>query len=185
MTKINLLPWREELRAERQKQFIVMLVGAAVIGVGVWLVGHMHFSAQIDHQRYRNQILQNEIKVLDEKIVKIRDLEKTKQQLISRMNVIQDLQQGRPLAVRLLYQLAMTVPEGVSLNSFSQSGENLTLQGVAESNARVSSYMESIDASEDLGSPKLNGIDVQTTDAGRVSNFSMVAKQLTDRNDKK
>ncbi len=184
MTRINLLPWREERRKERQKQFIVMLVVAALLGAGVWAVGHWHYEALIANQQHRNRILENEIKLLDQRIAKIKDLETVKANLIARMEVIQQLQQGRPQVVHLFHQLVTTLPDGVYLTSVKQSGNTITLKGVAESNARISSFMENLDRSDWLAEPKLDVIQVKdvksrtaNSSPSRISEYTLLVKQ--------
>ncbi len=179
MTRINLLPWREELKKQRQNQFIAMLVAGALAGAAVWGAGHAYYGDLIDHQRHRNAMLQTEIKKLDAQIVKIKDLESTKRQLISRMNVIQQLQQGRPQVVHLFHELATTLPDGMYLTTFEQKGSNLTIRGVAESNARISSYMERLDGSDWLDDPHLDVIQVKDAGGRRSSEYTLRVKQVT------
>lgn len=177
MTRINLLPWREELRKQRQQAFIAMLALAAVVGAGVWGLGHLYLDGQITHQNSRNALLQNEIKELDVKIAKIRDLEETKRQLLSRMNVISSLQQGRPQIVRVFHELVTTLPEGVYLTSVKQAGTAMTLAGAAESNARISSYMENLDGSNSFQGSKLNVIQVKDANGRRISEYTLSVQQ--------
>src|SRR5690625_2592584 len=135
-TRINLLPWREELKKQRQNQLILMLALAFVAGLGVWFAGHSYYDGLISYQNNRNRVLEREIAQLDRRIVKIRELEETKTKLKARMEVVQELQQGRPLVVHMMHQLVTTLPNGVYLTSVRQSGNDITLSGVAESNAR-------------------------------------------------
>lgn len=179
MTRINLLPWREELRKERQKQFVGMLVLSAILGGVVWAAGHMHYAGLIDHQNFRNQTLEREIAELQKRIVKIQDLETTKARLIARMNVIGELQQGRPQIVHLFDQLVKTLPDGVHLISLKQSGQKINLTGSAESNARISSFMENLDRSAWLADPHLEVIEVKSSAAVRVSEYKLTVQQET------
>lgn len=182
-TRINLLPWREELKKERQREFFVALGVAAALGAGVWLGGHTYLTGLIDHHEYRNNMLRTEIKELDRKIAKISDLEKVRDQLNSRMEVIQNLQRGRPQIVYLFEEMVQTLPEGLYLESLRQNGQNLTLTGVGQSNARVSSYMERLDRSDWLRDPDLSVIEVRERSGTRVSNFTLRVKQTTpDKN---
>lgn len=177
MTRINLLPWREELRKERQQQFVIMLIAGAVLGAATWGLGHLHFQGLIEHQEYRNSVLQGEIKRLEAQIVKIRELESTKRQLISRMEVIQKLQQGRPQIVHLFHQLATTLPDGMYLTKVAQKGDSLVVEGVADSNARVSSYMENLDRSDWMTDPHLDVIQVTDDKGRRLSRYTLRVKQ--------
>lgn len=178
-TRINLLPWREELKKQRQTEFYVVLAVAAAVGLSVWLGGRWYLNTEIQHQQQRNEILQDEIRRLDRQIARIRDLERTREQLIARMDVIQNLQKGRPQIVHLFEQLVTTLPDGVFLESVRQQGNNITISGVGQSNARVSSYMEQLDASDWLSNPNLNVIEVRDREGIRVSNFTLRVSQTS------
>ncbi len=148
MAQINLLPWREELRKEQTNQFLVMLGMALAVTALILILVHMHFEGLIDHQKGRNNILDTEIKRLDKELQKIKGLEEKKANLLSRMEIIQSLQQKRPQIVHLFDEIVKTMPEGLHLNSIVQSGNNVTIKGIAESNGRVSAYMRNIDNSD-------------------------------------
>jgi type IV pilus assembly protein PilN len=178
-TKINLLPWRAELREQRKREFGGMLVLALVAGAGVWFGVHTHLNGQIAHQENRNEFLRDEIAQLDKQILKIKDLEKTKQQLLARMQVIQELQQGRPQIVHVFEQLVRTVPDGLYLTKVAESGDKLSIDGMAESNGRISNYMESLEASAWLKNPNLQIIEVKEQGSSRVSRFSMTVQETT------
>ena len=92
MARINLLPWREERRKQRQRQFLTTLGGAAVLMVAVVGFAHTHISGLIEHQHKRNDFLNSEIRALDKKIAEIRELDETKRKLLARMEIIQQLQ---------------------------------------------------------------------------------------------
>ncbi|WP_260292997.1 PilN domain-containing protein [Sedimenticola hydrogenitrophicus] len=181
MAHINLLPWRETLRKKRQKDFgmsvllALILTGAAAGGV------HFYIEDMISHQGARNGYLGQEIAIVDKKIKEIQDLEKQKAQLIARMNVIQSLQGSRPQIVHLFDELVTTIPDGTHLTKLDQKGGAITLNGVAESNARVSAYMRNIDTSAWLGGPSLQVITSTERSKGI---FTLTAKQI-DRNKEK
>ncbi len=180
-TRINLLPWRDELKKQRQTEFYVILAIAAAIGLAVWFGGRSYLNAEIQHQQQRNNILQQEIRQLDRQISRIQDLERTREQLIARMDVIQELQEGRPQVVHLFEQLVTTLPDGVFLESVRQRSGNITITGVGQSNARVSSYMERLDASDWLTDPNLDVIEVRDREGVRVSNFTLQVRQTSPR----
>lgn len=177
MTRINLLPWREELKRERKIQFGIMLGVAAALGVLTWGIGHWHYQGLIDHQEFRNRVLENEIKVLDQRIAKIQDLEETKARLVARMNVIQELQQGRPQIVHLFHELTTTLPEGVYVTAVKQTGNSVSINGVAESNARIASFMERLDRSDWLADPTLDVIQVREEQRRRLSQYTLKVRQ--------
>ena len=176
MAQINLLPWREEQRQEQTRQFAtVTVLSMALTGAIIFLV-HVTFNNQIEHQKYRNKILQDEITTLDASLKQIDELEETKEQLLSRMDVIQSLQQRRPQIVHLFDDFVRTVPEGIFLTSIKQTADQLTIQGVAESNGRVSAYMRNIDASAWMSTPKLKVIETRKGTL-RSSDFTLITSQ--------
>ena len=176
MANINLLPWREEQRKELTQQFlIVMGVCAAFAGIIIFGV-HIFIGNQMDYQNDRNNFLKNEITRLDKELKQIDNLENTKEKLLSRMEVIQSLQQTRPQIVHLFDELVRTVPEGIYLNSIKQKGKNLTIDGIAESNGRVSAYMRNLDASDWMKTPKLKVIKTKKGSL-RSSEFTLITTQ--------
>jgi type IV pilus assembly protein PilN len=179
MTRINLLPWREELRQERQKQFMTMLVLSMVLGAAIVGLIHVQMNAKIDYQNNRNNFLQTEISRLDNEIAEIRELQKVRKSLVERMEVIQDLQASRPSIVHLFTDLVTTVPNGVYLKSLVQTNNSLKLTGEAESNARVSSYMRNLNSSEWLKDPNLDVIEIEDKKVTRISSFILSVKQTS------
>lgn len=170
MTHINLLPWREALKKERQQQFLTALGLAAALAAVGWGGVHVEFQRRVDYQEARNTFLQGEIEKVDKQIKEIENLEKKKKQLIARMESIQTLQQGRPQIVHVFDEFARTLPDGVFLTSVKQVDQALTVEGFGQSNSRISSYMRNLDASDWLADPKLNFIEAQKGAAEAVSN---------------
>jgi len=176
MANINLLPWREEQRQEQTRQFATITALSLVLTAALVFLVHVTFANQIDHQKARNKMLQDEIVILDASLKQIETLEDTKEQLLARMDVIQSLQQRRPQIVHLFDDFVRTVPEGLHLTSIKQDGEQLTVQGVAESNGRVSAYMRNIDSSVWMATPKLKVIETKKGTL-RSSNFTLTTSQ--------
>jgi type IV pilus assembly protein PilN len=175
MAHINLLPWRDQLRKERQKRFFVTLAIAAVVaGLAVGGV-HLHVQTLIDFQAARNSRLQQEIAAADQKIKEIEQLEKRKADLIARMQIIESLQASRPEAVHVFDELVQTIPDGVHLSSFTYKGKAIALAGQAQSNARVSTYMRNLDGSPWFGDPRL--LQIQKT--GTVRTFGLNVGQTS------
>lgn len=179
MTRINLLPWRDELRKEHKRQFFSILLGAAALMLAIIGYTHVHISGNIDDQNSRNSFIQAEIAAVDSKIKEIKELETQKKQLLNRMTVIQDLQTHRPMVVHMLDKLVVALPEGLFLTKFEQSGVELLVEGLAQSNARVSAFMRNLDESEWFDSPRLEVIQVQEKNGSRSSKFTLKVKQLT------
>jgi type IV pilus assembly protein PilN len=155
MAKINLLPWREELRQERQRQFAMSALLTAITGVVIVFLVSLAFDRAINQQNARNQTIQSEINRLQVQIRRIAELEETRARLLSRKQIIEELQASRSLTVEMLDQLAKTIPMGVTLNSISQQGMNLRLAGTSQSNARVSAYLQSLADNELFVDPDL------------------------------
>ncbi|RCX32931.1 PilN domain-containing protein [Thioalbus denitrificans] len=177
MARINLLPWREERRKERQRQFLGMLVGFALLAGAIVLYVHMHIGWMIDDQEARNNYLNQEIAILDKKIKEIQELEKEKARLLAHMKIIQELQANRPVVVHLFDEMVKTIPEGVFYNNLERRGTTLTMRGVAESNTRVSALMRNTEASDWVTSPKLNIIETKRAETARESNFILQVQQ--------
>ena len=177
MAHINLLPWREELRKQKQKEFITTAAISAVFAVLLVFAAHLFVNGKITFQKYRNDFLQTEIDILNKRIKRIEDLESLKQGLLARMNVIQDLQSSRPESVHLMDELVRSLPDGVYINAFTQQGRNLSMQGIAQSNARVSDYMRNIDTSEWFQKPHLEQITTTEANRRRIANFNLRGTQ--------
>ena len=177
MTSINLLPWREALKKQRKQQFMTSLGAAAGVAAVIVLGVHMRVAGQMDNQEARNGYLQQQIDRVERQIKEIDALEKEKQRLLARMNVIQELQQNRPQIVHVFDELVRTLPDGVYLTSIKQNGASLALQGQAQSNARISAYMRNLDASQWFSSPQLSVIEADKkaaeTTGDRSSRFTL------------
>ena len=155
MARINLLPWRQQLRRERQRQFMMSALMTIILSVIlVYLIGVV-FDRRIDHQESRNAMLQSEIRSLESRIAQIERLEQTRERLLSRKRIIEELQASRSLTVELLDKLAKSIPVGVTLNSVRQQGMKVDLSGWSQSNARVSAYLQSLDANDLFLEPEL------------------------------
>lgn len=176
MPRINLLPWREELFREQQKAFGIAAGVTAVAGAAVVVLVLMLINGMISHQQARNAYLTDQIRILDQRIAEIRDLEQQKNTLLARMGVIERLQSSRPEVVHLFDQLVDTLPDGVHMTSFNQREANLEIRGVAQSSARVSAYMRAIEASEYLAITRLDIIQRQRD---RAQEFVLQARQVS------
>ncbi|HEY5776611.1 MAG TPA: PilN domain-containing protein [Xanthomonadales bacterium] len=156
MARINLLPWREEKRKERQRQFMSSMLLTAILGVVLVFFTGFVFDQKISNQQIRNQLVQKEIKLLEVRIKKIEELERTRARLISRKQVIERLQASRSTTVELLDKLAKTIPVGVTLTTVRQQGNDLVLVGSSQSNARVSAYLRELEANDLFLNPQLD-----------------------------
>ena len=178
MTRINLLPWREDLRKQRQQRFLMTMLFSLVVAAAVMFGWRLLVTSQIDYQKQRNEFLRAEIRKVDELLREIEELDKVKARILARMQVIQDLQARRPEAVHLMDELVTTMPEGVHLDSITQAGQNVNLKGRAQSNARVSALMRNTEASPWLANPNLQIVQNKGQDKdATLSEFSLQVQQ--------
>ena len=173
MARINLLPWRAERRANRQKEFYGMLGLAAVGGLVLSFLIWFHYNQQISGQNTRNQFLQAEIQKMEGKIKEIEALDKQKDRLLARKKVIEQLQANRSQMVHLFDSLVRTIPDGVILTSIKQEGDKLTLEGRSQSNARVSTYMRNLEGSGWMTKPDLSIIEAKAGDPALPYAFTL------------
>ena len=173
MIRVNLLPHRAEKRKARQLQFIVLSVLSLVVGAVIVGFVHITISAQISFQERRNNYLKQEISVLDKQIEEIKKLREQTQSLLARKTVVENLQGTRSDVVHLLDQMLRILPEGVYLKSLKQTGYRISLAGYAQSSARVSTLMRSIQDSPWLDSPLLIEVHASTVGGTRLSEFSL------------
>ncbi|MAE23371.1 pilus assembly protein PilN [Pseudomonas indoloxydans] len=185
MARINLLPWREQLREERKQRFLVSLVGVLVVAAGLVFLGDQFLSAAISNQNARNDFIKKEIAVLDARIKEISELRARRQQLLERMKIIQDLQGNRPIIGRVFDQLVRTLPDGVYFTSVKMVGNSIAIIGVAESNNRVSNLMRNLDASEWLTAPNLTEVKAVTAGALDQENVFQLTVQQTQPDQEK
>ena len=169
MPRINLLPWREQERKVRRREFLVALGGAAFAAVVFVLGGKLLYSSWIDSQTAKNNLLKKEIVKLDAQIADIQDLENRKQ----RLEIIEKLQRKRPEIVHLFDELVKTVPEGIYLTQIKETGKKLEMKGVAQSSTRVSTFMRNIDASSWMDNPTLQVVETAKDSATGGSSFTL------------
>jgi type IV pilus assembly protein PilN len=175
MPRINLLPWREQDRKRRRRDFMVA-AGAAVFASGILVVvGKLVYSSWTDAQIEKNNLLKKEIVKLEAQIADIQDLESRKQRLVARMEIIERLQRKRPEIVHLFDELVRTVPEGVYLTQIKESGNKLEIHGVAQSSTRVSTFMRNIDSSVWMDNPVLQVVESATNNPLGGSSFTLFA----------
>ena len=167
MAHVNLLPWRAERRKQREREFFMQLAAAFAIGVAALLLWYFWMDQRIDNQNDRNAYLQTEIKQLDVRIDKIKDLETVREHLLARKQIIEELQADRSQMVHLFDELVKTTPASARLTGLKQAGDSMTLDGVAQSNASVAEYMRNIEASPWMGHADLSKTE-NTHDATRM-----------------
>lgn len=176
-TRINLLPWREMRRREQDRQLLTLSIGAWVLmGLAVFY-GQYHMNGLIEHQNNRNAYLKTEIAKLDKQIKEINELKRRKEALLARMEVIQQLQANRTQIVHVFDDLVRKLPKGVYLTGLSKKRKNITLQGFAQSNARISALMRNLDDSDWFANPNLDVINVTPRGGNRISKFTLRVRE--------
>jgi type IV pilus assembly protein PilN len=179
MAKITLRPWREELRAEKQKQFVVMILGAAIIAGGLVFLWKTDMDSRIAYQQSRNAYIETATKKLDQQIKEIENLKRKRDELLARMQVIQDLQGKRPVIVRVFDELVRTLPDGLFYTDLKRTGERVDIVGMAESNSRVSTLMRQFEESDWFTNPNLSNVSAADSRRAGYSQFNLSVKQET------
>jgi len=183
MARINLLPWREAYREEKKKEFIGIMIVVLVATFGVayfWVSG---VQASITDQNSRNRLLQTEISALDRQVSEIEELRERREELISRMRVIQDLEGTRPVIVRYFDDMVRAVPDGVHLQRMQREGNTIRLEGIAESNNRVSSFMRNLDQSDWFTSPNLSSVVASPAHGEQANSFRLSVRTSAPADD--
>jgi len=178
MPRINLLPWREEDRKRRQRDFLIAMGGAFVAAIAVIAVSMVAFSQMVSFQNDRNVRLKNEVAELDKSITEIDGLERQKERLLARMEIIEQLQRSRPEIVHLFDEMARQLPEGVYLTGVRQTGNSVEVKGVAQSSTRVSALMRQVDGSEWLSDPSVVKVETTERGAARQAEFVVTLRQV-------
>ena len=180
MPRINLLPWREAERKKRQRDFGVAMGGAIVAGVAVVMLTILAYNQMISNQNARNDRLNSEIVELQKSIEEIDGLERQKERLLARMEIIEQLQKSRPEIVHLFDEIVRQLPEGVYLTGMKQTGSRVEIRGVAQSSTRVSALMRQVDASEWMGDPEVERVETKQSGNSRRSEFVVYLKQTRE-----
>ena len=177
MPRINLLPWREADRKKRQRDFGVAMGGGMVAAIVVVLMTLFAFEQMISNQENRNERLTDEIVQLEKSIEEIDGLERQKERLLARMEIIAELQKSRPEIV-LFDEMVRQLPEGVYLTGMKQVGTRIEIRGVAQSSTRVSALMRQIDSSKWLADPEVDRVETTSAGASRKAAFIVYLKQV-------
>lgn len=177
MACINLLPWRESQRKNRAKLFYVALGFSTVLAASIVFYINLCITVLIENQMQRNKYLQGQIAILDKQIRKIEDLEEEKDKLLARMEMIHQLQMSRPQIVRILDGIVRTLPSGIYLENMKRQGHVEVLNGVAESNARISLFMRNLDASPIFQDSRLEIIEKKGKDRDIARKFTLITDE--------
>lgn len=173
MARINLLPWREELRQEKKKEFVTQLVAVCIFTALICFAWVRAVDGSISSQKARNNILKNEISLLESQVEEIQNLKRERQALLDRMRVIQDLEGKRAIIVHYFDEFAKAVPNGVHLTAIKRTGDTFSIEGVSESNPRLSIFMRQLDASEWFSGVNLLSATASPDNGEQAKQFSL------------
>jgi len=179
MTKINLLDWRAARREKRRQEFVARMGLGVVAALGLVALGWMMMGNAVSRQQERNSYLTQQIAEIDQKIKEIEELEKVKQNLLARMRVIEQLQSSRSATVHFFDEIVNTLPDGITLTGVQQNGDKVQINGIAESNGRISTYMKNLEASPWFDDPKLVVIKTSEQNRQREGQFTLQVRNLT------
>lgn len=179
MILINLLPHREVVRKRRREAFQATMFASFLIGLAIAGIIYWWFQIMITNQQGKNNFLQSEIKVLEGQIKEIASIEEEIASLRARQKAVEDLQSDRNLPVHLLNELVQQLPDGVYITSLKQSGQTIAMQGMAQSNERVSEMLRNLTNNTPwFSKPELveivaNNISLSARDQRRVAAFNL------------
>jgi type IV pilus assembly protein PilN len=178
MPMINLLPWREELRQKRKKEFFLSVFGAVLLAAALTMGTKAYYRAQISGQESRNQILRTEIEELDKLIAEINEFDTRKRRLLDRMEIIDQLERTTPEAVMLVDSLVDIMTEGTYLTAVNQSGTRVELAGRSRSNQRVADLLRNVDSALWLKTPLLDDVVTEGDGPQRSNQFNVSFDQV-------
>ncbi len=177
MPRINLLPWRAARRKELQQEFLIRFAFCLFVAAGVIGGVHSYFEGEISHQNTLNALLEKEIRETKQKIDQVEILKKQIKSLRARMDIVQRLQIDRPDMVRLFDELPRLLPDGIYLTNLKQKDRSLIIEGIAQSNAQVATFLSKISSSKWITDPNLDVIQTISQDREPVSKFTIRAHQ--------
>lgn len=176
VVEINLLPWREARRERRSRQFIVGLVLSALLGAGAGWGLTLWYQQALDVQQQRNRYIQDQTQQLDQDIQAINDYRMLREQMLTQIKLISELQFSRPQTVRVFNQLVTSLEDGVYYIQLTRQNDQLRFSGLAETNRQVSGQMRSIAAAEVFATPRLS--EVQVDAGGQRRRFDMSVSEI-------
>lgn len=173
---INLMPWREARRKQLQKDFLSKIGLSALVAAGVCVVCALAAGALISGEKDRIQYLKTHITAAEKDIEQIKNLEKKREQMLGRKNVIEKLQADRDQLPHLMYELATNAVDGVTVTSVNYKNKALTVEGKSTSNSSVASYINNLEKSEWFDKPEI--IIIQNQETAPAQNKSSPSNSL-------
>lgn len=183
MTNINLLPWREHIRQERKRQFIYIYFGTVLTVIVLLFVAQQFFRHNINIQQERNAYLKEVIHLLDQHNAEIKELKEQKVALMQKMDLIQTLQNQRPLIVHFFDEIVNILPHGLYLTNLQKIEEQVMIEGLTESNTYISSLMRNIETSRWLQNPTLIEIKAEEKNSQKDTVFKMSFQMVRKTNE--
>ena len=173
MAHVNLLPWREKQRQHQKQQYLAgLLAVAAIVGLIFWFIGQA-IDQQINNQNSRNQYLEREITILDAQIGEIKTVKEKKSAIEQRMALIEQLQASRNIAPIVFDELAKLVPPGVAFETMTRTNNRIEIEGVSDSNNRLSDFMRALENSKVFVAAELSTIKSDSSTERAISNFTL------------
>lgn len=185
MSNINLLPWREAAKEKQKQNFFLLLGGTCLVAMAGVFAVNQYFNYLINSQNQRNQFLQTEINVLNVQIGEIREIKAKKAALVSRMNLIDQLQSSRNTSVKLFNELPNVISNGVYLTSLNLKQDNIDVVGKAEAYNRVANTMRQIDKTAWLGKTSISSIFASNTPNMSLSQFALHFNVMNGKTEQK
>ncbi|MCQ4145554.1 MULTISPECIES: PilN domain-containing protein [Vogesella] len=173
MIRINLLPHRELKKAAHRKRFQNMLAAALLAGLGLSYAGYSWLDSTLSEQQRRNQQLQTAIAKLDKELSNIETLRRQRLDMLTRKELVERLQHSRTEATRIFDELIKTLPEGVFIKSFKQTGPAISVSGISLSSARIAALMRNLEQSTVFSTPVLVEVKSTLADNIRANDFSL------------
>jgi type IV pilus assembly protein PilN len=177
MANINLLPWRDAQRSERNRETLIMCVAIWIVACLVVFGAKLFMDSRIEHQQARNAFVQSEINALSKVIREIETLKDKRDALLARMDVIQNLQKNRSQIVHVFDDLSKKLPKGVFYEAIGKKDKIFRIAGRAQSNGRVSALMRSLDSSDWFDNATLDVVNVDDQNGTLISKFNMQVKE--------
>lgn len=183
MSNINLLPWRIEDKKKKKSAFLAFLSLALLVTAVLSFAGKLFVDMKIDAQNNRNQFLQRETIIIENRIAEIRDIKKQKHLLERRIKAIKALEKQRNLVTRLFNTLVNVTPRGIYLTEITYSGDRIKTKGLSESNKSLATLVRNIDATDWLSDASISSVVAEVAEPIQASKFSMhfvVSEQLAE-----
>lgn len=182
LIEINLIPWRDQKKAEDKREFIGILCGSFALSIAIMVSVYFHMQDVIDYQVSRNATLTKEIEFLDIRIGELKNIEQQKVLLLKKLDTLYNLRVSRPRSVSLFLELSSSIPNTVNLIEITQNELMLKLTGKAESNSRVSNYMKKLEESKLFSSIDLEIVKAGQQEASSFNDFILMATMSPNMN---